>query len=521
MIQQDQELIKRDVLLPWMKNSVSYQAVFPELFIKLNLKGEKIKSTILFDEIYSLYKEENIVFTGNAGCGKSTLLRYLYLFENKNKELLYLKATVIQCEDSLLTPYQKCVLAYLKGTVKSKYHKIICLDGMDEVLSDSLNDLIQLILKKPKNITIWMGWRTEYYYQCETDELRQFITNVLSLPKWELKTAKDFVQCYANKTMQPALFPDFEEIIRNNDTIQEFTESPFHLTLLVYLLENPPEDNWYKKSQNWSIYELYHQFFLCWLTKENKRKGLNLSKEDARKQLWPIAYSLYYGEHYPIESESTIITDLLIFSSLLKDGKKVAVDFYHKNLCDFFLADAIFYALQCGEYPLIQALNRPLRNDITDFVRSAINTMSKQEEIKELQNHLMNTYRQIIFPEQEILSSNTKQKLFKLQEENLFYLKNELIYLLTRISKPSEDIAAFIKQAYNYEKNPYMKLDIAYGAVLTGPSEIALEYAKSLVPGSESDMINRSWTVAFFGDVQCNPYNYQDIEKSVTVHSLA
>ena len=59
-----------------------------------------------------------------------------------------------------------------------------------------------------------------------------------------------------------------------------------------------------------------------------------------------------------------------------------------------------------------------------------------------------------------------------------------------------------------------MKLDIAYGAVLTEHSRVGLEYAKSLKPGSDSDKINRSWTVAYFGDVQANPYLYQDTRKA-------
>lgn len=54
---------------------------------------------------------------------------------------------------------------------------------------------------------------------------------------------------------------------------------------------------------------------------------------------------------------------------------------------------------------------------------------------------------------------------------------------------------------------------LAYAATLTGPTKIALDYAKSLIPGSENDLVNRSWTLAYFGDVQANPHEYQDTHK--------
>lgn len=82
--------------------------------------------------------------------------------------------------------------------------------------------------------------------------------------------------------------------------------------------------------------------------------------------------------------------------------------------------------------------------------------------------------------------------------------------MITRLPPLAVGVDCFVAQAYKKEKDPYMKLDIAYGATLTGPSWVGLEYARSLIPGTESDLINRSWTLAYFGDVQANPYHYRD-----------
>lgn len=57
-----------------------------------------------------------------------------------------------------------------------------------------------------------------------------------------------------------------------------------------------------------------------------------------------------------------------------------------------------------------------------------------------------------------------------------------------------------------------MKLDLAYGAVLTGPEWIALEYARALREDEKTSLINRSWTTAYFGDAQGSPYTHIDNE---------
>lgn len=154
-----------------------------------------------------------------------------------------------------------------------------------------------------------------------------------------------------------------------------------------------------------------------------------------------------------------------------------------------------------------------MRNDVTDFVRSAISGSNKSEIIN-IQQNLINVFSQIDNSESFILSEKAHNLISKMDEDDKFTLKNEIIYLVTRIPDPTGVIPQFLEDVNTNNKDPYILLDIAYAATLTGPTYIALDYAKTLEPGSESDLINRSWTLAYFGDVQANPHEYRDTEKA-------
>lgn len=516
-IKKNQEKQKNDVLLPWMKHSTSLQSVFPKLFIEPILKGEKVKGDISFAELLEKYKRKNIVVIGDAGFGKTTLLKFLYLFNNEKYEFLYLKASTLKCNRRELSSYEEAVLDILYEKTVTKKHKIILLDALDEAFfgnDEKLKELITLISNKSSNFSVWLGWRSEHYYLQETEELRLCVDNIISLQSWNDDMVGRYVNTYAEKTRQFNLPDKFNLLVDKNEVLLELTKSPFQLALMLYLLENGElslENRQIFDTANQTIYKLYNLFFLCWLKKERFRKTSTLTDDEVAEALRSIARKTYYGEECLVECDDTAVTDLLLFSSLDKNNKRVASGFYHMSFCAYFYADSIFEALKIGDVALIEALRYPLRNDVTDFVRSAITTIKHNNEIKKMQENLMLTYLQIINPEENDLSDEAKKLLSTLSEETIFYLKNEVIYLITRLPFPPDFIKDFVRLAYVCEKDPYMKLDIAYGAALTGPSCITLEYAKSLQPGEEADLVNRSWTVAYFGDVQENPYYYRDI----------
>ena len=512
-IEKFQKFLLNDCILPWLKHSVSYKAIFPKVFMKPLLYDEKLKKPILFDELATNYTKKNIVFIGKAGFGKSTLLRYFFLFKNDNCEFLYLRAQVLEMTTSDLSSYDRKVLSYLKGEIGSSKHRVIIVDGMDELFSEvskEINSIIAYHASKNSNINIWFGWRSEYNKAYESEPLRYFTDHIISLQKWEIETAIKYVNIYSNETSRPELSIFFKKLIDRNPAFKGFTESPFQLVMLVYLLENNElkiVGDYFNNSEP-SLYSLYALFVECWIKKEQSRNTSTLPLEDILNILEDVAYYTYSGKSYIVSTTDSAVKDILVFSNV-KDS--VAIGFYHRSFSAFFCAKRIYNALKRGDKSLVFALKQSYKNDVTDFVRSALSNSSKESLICVF-NNLKKIYLHCINPKAEVVDKEILDALNSITQDELKKMKNELLYIVTRLPIESEIVAPFVEFVYTNETDPHMRLDLAYGAVLTGPSWIALEYARALREDAYTSLINRSWTIVYFGDVQEDPYEYRDTE---------
>lgn len=515
-IVEEQNRIKNDALLPWLRNSPTINVLFPELFIVPKfLSGKRRKQYTTIGDIIDSNKHSHIIFTGEAGSGKTTLLRQIFLFQNSSYTFLYLHARALFSPISELRPYQLFVRSLLQYDTDCDADYIVLLDGIDEAYSNNEKELNRLInsIDKLKATTVWFGWRKDHLNRNENEVLRQMTDDIVSLDSWTPDMADAFVAKYADAMKNDNIITNYRLLVLHNQTIKGFTESPFQLSLLVFLLHNKESDpaiDLFFKNSDLTIFLLYDTFFRCWIRKEHARKTSCLNEKEIRERLWEISNQLYYYPNYRIKCEDTAVVDLLSFSSV-EEG--VATGFFHRSFCAFFLADKAFNAVKVGDLSIIEALSIPLRNDVTDFLRSAIGGCNKKE-IERIQANLIDAYRQVDAPNKKILSNDARRALRKMDESVKFIIKNELIYLVTRMSDPTGCIPAFLEEIDSNNSDPYILLDLAYASTLTEPKHIALEYAKTLEPGSTNDLINRSWTIAYFGDVQSNPHEYLDKDKA-------
>lgn len=534
LISANQESLKNETILPWMKHSLSYRAVFPAIFIEPMLCGNKISGQITYKQLLESYQDKNLVLIGEAGAGKSTLMRHIYMENNPDYTFLYLKAGALVKTYEDLSPYEQGVVSLLHGEQNVEQHRVILLDEMDETFINSMDELkmvLKKLFQKPKGISIWFGWRSEHFNQKLTPEIQAFLYDILEIHRWDedLEAVESiekpdksmvfsYVRQYEKITDSNGLYSRFKEFVKNDEKVYEITKTPINLALLLYLLEekNRGKNKDEKIStENLNLYSLYDQFFLCWVQREKGRGTSSTHMEQIKKELQQAAEILYYGNECRIESEDTAVTDLLVFSYHDKNNReKIATEFCHRSFCAFFYGKRVFESIRQGGISLIETIKQPLRNDVKDFVRAAIESVKYTEDLSVFKNNMMEIYLQIVYMEQPRMEQESYNELCTLSADRVLYLQNELIYFITRLPKVDEDIEKFLDKVYANTDNPYLKLDIAYGAVLTEHSKVGLEYAKSLKPGSDSDKINRSWTVAFFGDVQANPYLYQDTQKS-------
>lgn len=518
IIVEEQNRIKNDSLLPWLRNSPTINVLFPELFVTPAFVSKKKRSNYsTMDDFISSNRRSNIIVTGEAGSGKTTLLRQIFLFENSALRFLYLHAKAIISPVNELRPYQIFIRSLLLNGTEGNSEYVILLDGIDEAYSNNEKELDNLInsIDRLKNTSVWFGWRRDHLNRNETEVLRQMTDDTVLLNPWSSKMSSEYVVNYASAFEKKDIIDYYRSLVSDNKTIEGFTESPFQLSLLVYLLHNKESDpviDAFFSNPKLTVFSLYDTFFRCWVKKEHDRKTSQLNEKEVRESLWDISNQLYYHPSCEIHCDDTAIIDLLSFSSL--GNGLTATGFFHRSFCAFFIADKAFYAVQKGDLSIIEALSTPMRNDVTDFLRSAISGCGKKD-VERIQTNLIAAYKQADDPDKNILSSKAQCVLREMDESGRFILKNELIYLVTRIPDPAHCIPSFLEGIKSNNTDPYILLDLAYASTLTGPSYIALEYAKTLEPNSPypNELVNRSWTIAYFGDVQANPHEYLDKDK--------
>lgn len=506
--EQNKMNIKNELILPWMNKSVCFDAIFPQIFIEPVYKSEKRKRKYAScNDLIRRNINKNIIITGDAGIGKSTLLQYIYLFKNTiQPRFLYIRAMSLindsqQSNDYL---YIKYIQNLLNGRIEED--KVILLDCIDEVYLDKPEELNLLISKigKLKKAHVWLGWREEHLLKNETSDLIRTIADKVVLKKWSIKKSLKYVKIYARETKQPNIEKEFKNLIKEDSNIISFTENPFQLTLLVYLLENPKEiqtikHNW--KENKLTLYLLYQYFIECWIEKEHNRSTSTTEKEEIVSYLRKISKTFYYtNNHVDVTYTDTAICDLLIYLGSKK--QHTAIEFCHRSLSAFFIANDILDALKKGGPSLCEALLHPLKDDVTAFIRSASQTLS-DEEIVCMQNNMIDLYEKIIY-------HNVEPYLGGLTDDDLFCIKNGIIYLISRIREVGDAPKEFLSKANIVETDPYMKLTIAYGAATLGIKDIALEYAKGYSIDSISSFVTRSCSLVYYGDVQGNPYKYRD-----------
>ena len=150
-------------------------------------------------------------------------------------------------------------------------------------------------------------------------------------------------------------------------------------------------------------------------------------------------------------------------------------------------------------------------NQITDSIKEELGKLSK-EDIMSIQSFLEEIlnycYGGKLFNSN--LNSEYSNIINNLSEKELFLLKVSLIYYIGRISNNIN--LDLLKKVYYLDNNKYIKLDVAFSTLLTFDEEIELDFVNKLYPGSEYDKMIRSWTLAFFKNVN-NPYEYVDNEE--------
>ena len=511
IVKHKKEIVLKQLLFPWFKQSPQYKDVFPKLFIDPKFKSEESNVDIID---VTPYLGKNLMILGDAGAGKSTFLRIWFAFKEKEKksnniisEVLFFDAKEYLMEESFL----KDMIKWLRSA--NHKHYLLLIDAIDEAFYDNYPAYERFILQLQElnNCSIWMGCRKDFYkfysggYGMNLSDYDFYIQN------WDIDNEVDiFVKTYADIRNVPDL-PNRIEVMKkvmgDNSIIEELMRNPFQLSIIVFLAEDSGDIRIHGR------YDLYEQFMTKWNKHEILRGTSKYSETDKEHTLFKAALSVYCNEVFVFDEVAENDTGV---NALLREpdeeytwgeGKGLANEFYHRSLAEFILAKMTYKSMlnmkKDGQVEIFKKICKTkMKDDVTNFILDKfLITPLKDKEI--IKNNLQDLYR--------IIPSNS----------DTLSLREQIIYYLTRLDIDVSDFIGMIIDSC--PDNNMIRLSLAYGCTLLRDKKsrkYALDFAEAIAsnPDGEEAITNRAWAVVFYGDFHgekngVDEYSYRDEEK--------
>lgn len=492
------EAVSREPIIACVSDKLSYKLMIERLYEEQRFKMKKHVETIVgVSTLYEKFFDKKIVLTGLAGQGKSTALKYLFLnkFNDVNHPVYYTTAHIFRSKKNELNNIDK----YIRSIVEDKSSTCSCtifIDALDEAFADSHYFASQLLYKIEQcKAAIWVGCRSDYFSLLDCNSYRSF-NEIGEIMPWEYEDAMRYVERYAGLENNSQLAEKVQHILRDRE---KPWYRPLLITMLLFVMEEDDTHSLYNE------YDLLDRFVFLWFKREESRGTSNIRYEAFLEYMYDIAINVYERQKLALEVEDSAVKGLLVTEN---KGRVLIKGFYHRNLCIYFIVKQIIETIKMGDLPLIKFLARAFLNDVTSFAQEAFEGLP-WVDMERMYFNLFNTYKQIYEPESCYLSEDAREYIKKMDACHLLKLKDEIIYFITRL--PNIDPQDFFEYAVQRVDDPIIRLGLAYGLGLKQYHTYAMEFVRQLVPGSQEELLNRSWTVAFFEDVNASVYTYRDI----------
>lgn len=147
-------------------------------------------------------------------------------------------------------------------------------------------------------------------------------------------------------------------------------------------------------------------------------------------------------------------------------------------------------------------------HNVVDTILNNDFSLLNQPHTDELTNQVRDLFDNLSANDYAIARNNMEERLNRIYEENQpeFLLKENIIYYLGR----GKDINySLLKKIYYKEENLHLKLNLFFSLLSSFDEEVESDFISKISPGNELDNIIRSWTMAFFANID-NPYDYID-----------
>lgn len=285
-----------------------------------------------------------------------------------------------------------------------------------------------------------------------------------------------------------------------------------------------------------SNYDLYQTFYDTWLHREGKRGNNSLKPHEVEEIHSFIAMDLYKKKGYFLKqtvicqkfskynlgdiSQESAVWTLLFLRENFKTKEIEISRFWHETFGEFLVAVSVLNSFLYGGSTLLKSLQITYNNEVNKFIREALISFTKNE-IQKIYSNFVNLYCELVTNSAQ---ENKKIKLILLNDqepladlnyiftpnndEGIFLIREQILYYIGRLPLPN--MPKILSFSYIIETHWLMKRTIILGAILFNNEKLELEYIESLTAGSESDLMNRSVQLVYFGDIDGNIHTFRD-----------
>lgn len=319
------------------------------------------------------------------------------------------------------------------------------------------------------------------------------------MEKWNETIALLFMTNYAAAANNSNIKERINVLKPQLSIIQFIISNPFFLTLFLFTIDQPAGFEIPKNE-----YDLLSLFLDRWFESERLRETTTIEKEAFFYQLYGIANQLYSGMEPTIEAIDEALQGLLIIRR-----SKVSA-FVHWDFCVYLISRQIIEATVAGDLAIVSYYPQAFMDDVTNMTWEYLESLHPAR-LQKMYDNLFDVYKQVYEPQETFLSQEACKQIQAMDGMLKLKLKDEIIYFALRL--PIIDISEFFQFASEPSRvdHPIIELGLAYGIGLRESHPYALAFAQKLRPGTPEALLNRSWTVAFFGDQRTlNIYEFEE-----------
>ncbi|GMT45803.1 MAG: hypothetical protein IEMM0006_1635 [bacterium] len=525
LIQKQKNEILNNLFISQIDNSLSYDYLFPELYIKspISTRKQYRKDVETFDDYFAqnIEANKNILLLGNAGFGKTINAIKIYLdnadlfLENSSPPIpvfLHVNSLDLSCStsDKIL---EQIFVKYNIDTdiIKNKLVTIddflFIVDALDEVKN---KHEIEVVKNLRKSVLFTQCWnfctsRLDFFEKhLNFSDFTQSYYDIISLTEWEFASqGSSLISKIFVKQERTDEIEDFKGFISDND-LEQVLDSPLILTMLVFIWFN--NQNIELKANKSVLYEL---FFASWIKRELKRNNID-------EKYYPEILTYYQIISWEVLINPQISSNAILkkimqqnSSSSIKDYvsnidsfnlfKSDSNAFTHESFKEWLISKLIIDMLIENSIKLKDLLSVETTLAITTFVRIALQILPN-DKLDTISNILKTVY----YDNLEYNDSDT------------IYLRKNACYFLSRINTKlaTDYIVAILNdiESNKINETPFVIGTILSGFVtIKGHYDIEQRYLSKLNNDSELDIRNRKYHLSYYGDNVVK--SLQDFEK--------